>query len=90
MSVHKIKLNYNGFIEEIEEIIEFLDSDESEYIQSQAWSIEIGIKLLNGYLTEIAQHTIETEDPWLIEWCKNLMIITENTPTIIKDEEEHG
>lgn len=70
--------------------IEFLDSDESEYIQSQAWSIEIGIKLLNGYLTEIAQHTIETEDPWLIEWCKNLMIITENTPTIIKDEAEGG
>lgn len=74
METQKIKLNYNGLIREI---IEVLYSDESEYMQEEAWRIEIGIKLLNGYLTEIAQHTIETEDPWLIEWCKNLLIITE-------------
>ncbi|MBR3587010.1 MAG: hypothetical protein IKO00_13375 [Oscillospiraceae bacterium] len=75
MSVHKIKLNYNGLIREI---MEALDADEIEYLQENAWHIEIGIRLLNGYLTEIAQHTIETEDPFLVEWCRNLMIITED------------
>lgn len=75
MSVHKIKLNYNGLIMEI---MEALDADEIEYLQENAWHIEIGIRLLNGYLTGIAQHTIETEDPFLVEWCRNLMIITED------------
>ena len=75
MSVHKIKLNYNGLIREI---MEALAADEIEYLQENAWHIEIGIRLLNGYLTEIAQHTIETEDPFLVEWCRNLMIITED------------
>lgn len=74
MSVHKIKLNYNGLIREI---MEALDADEIEYLQENAWHIEIGIELLNRYLKELAEHAIATEDPFLVEWCKNLLIITE-------------
>lgn len=78
---HKIKLNYNSLVREI---IEALASDDIEYVQNNAWHIEVGLQLLNGYLTEIAEHTIETEDPWLVEWCKNLLIIKED------DDEKAG
>ena len=74
MNTQKMKLNYNGLIREI---MEALDADEIEYLQENAWNIEIGINLLNRYLAEIAQHTIEIEDPWLIEWCQNLNIISD-------------
>ena len=73
MNTQKMKLDYNGLIREI---MKALDADEIEYLQENAWHIEIGINLLNRYLAEIVQHTIETEDPWLIEWCQNLNIIT--------------
>lgn len=58
--------------------MEALDADDIEYLQENAWHIEIGIQLLNRYLTELAEHAIETEDPFLVEWCKNLLIITES------------
>lgn len=69
-----MKLNYNGLIRQI---MEALDADEIEYLQENAWHIEIGVQLLNGYLKELAEHAIATEDPFLVEWCKNLLIITE-------------
>lgn len=75
-----MKLNYNGLIKEI---VEALGTEEIEYLQENAWHIEIGLQLLNGYLNELAEHSIETQDEWLIEWCKNLLIITET-------EEEGG
>ena len=73
-TTYKMKLNYNGLIKEI---VEALESEDIEYLQENAWHIEIGIQLLNGYLNELAEHTIETQDEWLVEWCKNLLIITE-------------
>ena len=69
-----MKLNYNGFVGHIADI---LDSKDIETVQNEAWSIEVGLQLLNGYLNELAEHSIETQDEWLIEWCKNLLIITE-------------
>ncbi len=74
MSTQKMKLNYNGLIREI---MEALDADDIEYLQENAWHIEIGIQLLNGYLKELAERAIATEDFFLIDWCKDLLIITE-------------
>lgn len=71
---NKVKLNYNGLIREI---MEALDADDIEYLQENAWHIDVGLDLLNGYMTELAKHAIETQDEWLIEWCKNLLIVTE-------------
>lgn len=84
MSVNKIKLNYNSLIREI---MEALDADDIEYLQENAWEVEIGIRLLNGYLKELAEHAIATEDPFLVEWCKNLLIITETEEP--RKEEKH-
>lgn len=75
-----MKLNYNGLIKEI---VNTLESEDIEEVQDNAWHIEIGLQLLNGYLSEIANHAIETKDEWLLEWCKNLLIVTET-------EEEKG
>ena len=70
----QMKLNYNSFIDHI---VEILDSEDIETVKSEAWSIEVGIQLLNGYMDQIAKRAIETQDEFLIEWCKCLMIITD-------------
>ena len=70
----QMKINYNGFVEHIANV---LDLENIEDVQNEAWSIEVGIQLLNGYMRQIAEYAIKTQDEFLIEWCKNLMIITE-------------
>ena len=74
----KMKINYNGFVDLV---METVASENIEQVQENAIGIEAGISILGKYMEEISEHTIETEDPWLVEWCKNLMIIK---------EEEHG
>lgn len=74
MSVHRIKLNYNGFIQQVAEA---LDSEDIEQLRENAMNLDVGIQLLNGYLRTLAEHAIETEDEWLLEWCKDLLIVTE-------------
>lgn len=71
---YKMKFNYNSFVEHV---LETIASENIEEIQENAWNIALGFDLLGRYLKEIAEHTIETEDPWLTEWCKNLLIIKE-------------
>ena len=70
----KMKINYNGFVDLV---LETVASENIEQVQENAIGIEAGISILGKYMEEIAEHTIETEDPWLVEWCKNLMIIKE-------------
>ena len=70
----QMKLNYNGFIEHIEDV---LASENIETVQNEAWSIEVGLQLLNGYMEQLAKRAIETQDEFLVEWCKNLMIVSE-------------
>lgn len=70
----QMKLNYNGFIEHIEDV---LAAEDIETVQNEAWSIGVGIQLLNGYMERIAKRATETEDDFLVEWCKNLCIIVE-------------
>ena len=70
----QMKLNYNGFIEHI---VDVLSAEEIETVQNESVSIEVGIRLLNGYMEQIAKRAIETQDDFLVEWCKNLCIIVE-------------
>ena len=77
---YKMKLNYKSLIQEI---VEVLESEDIEEVQDNSWHIGIGLQLLNGYLSELANHAIEAKDEWLLEWCKNLLIVTET-------EEEKG
>ena len=70
----QMKLNYNGFIEHIADV---LAAEDIETVQNEAWSIEVGIQLLNGYMEQLAKRAIETQDEFLIEWCKHLCIIAE-------------
>jgi len=70
----QMKLNYNGFVERIADV---LAAEDIETVQNEAWSIEVGIQLLNGYMEQLAKRAIETQDEFLVEWCKFLMIITE-------------
>ena len=70
----QMKLNYNGFIEHIADV---LASEDIEAVQNEAWSIEVGIQLLNGYMEQMARRAIETKDEFLVEWCKCLCIITD-------------
>ena len=72
---HQMKLNYNGFVEHL---IEVLGSESIEAVRDEAWSIEVGVQLLNGYMNQLAERAIETQDEFLIEWCKNLMIVVED------------
>ena len=70
----QMKLNYNGFIEHVADV---LSAEDIETVQHEAWSIEVGIQLLNGYMEQIAKRAIETQDDFLVEWCENLCIIVE-------------
>ena len=70
----QMKLNYNGFIEQIADV---LAAKDIETVKNEAWSIEVGIQLLNGYMEQLAKRAIETQDEFLIEWCKNICIIVE-------------
>ena len=70
----QMKLNYNSFIEHIADV---LASENIETVQNEAWSIEVGLQLLNGYMEQLAKRAIETQDEFLVEWCKNLMIVSE-------------
>ena len=70
----QMKLNYNGFIEHVADV---LSAEDIETVQHEAWSIEVGIQLLNCYMEQIAKRAIETQDDFLVEWCENLCIIVE-------------
>ena len=52
----QMKLNYNGFIEHIADV---LAAEDIETVQNEAWSIEVGIQLLNGYMEQLAKRAIE-------------------------------
>ena len=73
--MHKMRMNYNGFVEQIADV---LAAESIDAVQNEAWAVEVGIQLLNGYMLEMAERAIETQDEFLVEWCKNLMIITES------------
>lgn len=72
----KMKLNYNNLMRLIDET---LSADDIEVVHNNAFGISVGLELLQSYLKDLAQHAIDTEDEFLIEWCKGLLIVKENS-----------
>lgn len=76
MAIHEMKLDFNNLIRLIDET---LSADDIEAVHNNAFGIAIGLELLQSYLKDIAQHAIDTEDEFLIEWCKGLLIVREKS-----------
>lgn len=70
----KMKLNYNNMLRHIDDV---LGAEEIETVHEEAFGIATGLELLSNMLRNLAEHAIETNDEFLIEWCKNLLIIKE-------------
>ena len=79
----KVKLNYHGLIEEIDNTIM---ADSIEEVRENMLQIKVGLTLLNSYMEEIADRAIETYDDWIVMWCKSLMLV-EEIPEEGKDEQ---
>lgn len=75
MATHRVKLDYNNLMSFIDNYI--LGAENIETVQNNAMYAATGLNLLQGYLKQLAQHAIDTNDEFLIEWCKNLMIVKE-------------
>lgn len=76
MATREMKLDFNNLIRLIDET---LSADDIEVVHSNAFGISIGLELLQSYLKDLAQHAIDTEDEFLIEWCKGLLIVREKS-----------
>lgn len=63
----KLKLDTNNLMRQLDEDL----PEES--------GCRFGMELMCSYLHDMAKHAIETNDSFEIEWCKNLLIITETT-----------
>lgn len=74
MPKSKMKLDLNHLLSFIDDI---LSADSIETVHDNAFAVAVGLELLTSYMKEIAQYAIETDNPFLIEWCKNLMIVKE-------------
>lgn len=72
--VQRIKLNFNSLLRQIDDT---LGADEIETVHNNAFGIGVGLELLQGYVRSIAEHAIETEDDFLIQWCKDLCVVKE-------------
>ena len=70
----KMKLDFNHLMSFIDDI---LSADSIATVHDNAFAVAVGLDMLQSYLKELAQHAIDTEDPFLIEWCKGLMIVKE-------------
>lgn len=70
----KMKLDYNNLLEQIDVA---LGAEDIEYVHDNAFGIAVGLELLSAYLKDLAERAIETKDDWVIEWCKNLLILKE-------------
>ena len=60
----RVKMDYNNLVEEIDRT---LSESKSRVVKENAFGISVGLKLLSGYLRDIAQRAIDLEDDKLIE-----------------------
>lgn len=72
MATHKMKLDYNNLMRQIDET---LSAEHIESVHNNALGIEIGLELSCGYLRELAQHAIDTNDEYLVQWCLDMGIL---------------
>ena len=60
----RVKMDYNNLVEEIDRTV---SASRSRAARENAFGISVGLKLLSGYLRDIAQRAIDLEDDKLIE-----------------------
>ena len=75
MAKHRMKLDLNNLMSLIDDT---LSAEEIETVHNNAYGISIGLELLYGYLREIGQRAIDTNDEFLQKWCLNLHILKED------------
>lgn len=68
----RVKMDYNNLVEEIDRT---LSESKSRVVKENAFGISVGLKLLSGYLRDIAQRSIDLEDDKLIELCVGMGIL---------------
>ncbi len=68
----RMKLNYNNLLSNIDRT---LSESKSRVVKENAFGISVGLKLLSGYLRDIAQRAIDLEDDKLIELCVGMGIL---------------
>jgi hypothetical protein len=76
MSKMQMRLDYNNLMRQI---CDLLYNSEDEMVQANAFGIGIGLELLTSYMKGIATLAIERNDKELLEICKNLLIVTEES-----------
>ena len=76
MSKMQMRLDYNNLMRQI---FDLLNNSEDETVQENAWAIGIGLELLTSYMKGIATLAIERNDKELLEICKSLLIVTEES-----------
>ena len=85
MARHRMKLDYNHFIQEIMEVIATVESEDVETVflavRDNALGISFGLELLTSYLKDIATLAIKRNDTELLELCKGLLIVVESEDT---------
>lgn len=75
MATHRMKLDFNHLIALIDET---LSAESIDDVQKNAFGIGVGLTLLLGYMKRLAEHAINTDDEFILEWCKGLMIVKED------------
>ena len=75
MATHRMKLDYNNLMRQIDEM---LSADDIECVHRSAYGIAIGLQLSCGHLRELAQHAIDTNDEYLLQWCLDMGILKED------------
>lgn len=68
----RVKMDYNNLVEKIDRT---LSESKSRVVKENAFGISVGLKLLSGYLRDIAQRAIDLEDDKLIELCVGMGIL---------------
>ena len=85
MARHRMKLDYNHFIQEIMKVIATVESEDVETVflavRDNAFGISFGLELLTSYLKDIATLAIKRNDTELLELCKGLLIVVESEDT---------
>lgn len=76
MSKMQMRLDYNNLMRQI---FDLLNNSEDEMVQASAFGIGIGLELLTSYMKGIATLAIERNDKELLEICKSLLIVTEES-----------
>lgn len=77
MATHRMKLDFNHLISLVDET---LSAESIDTVRKNAFGIGVGLELLLCYMKSMAERAINTDDEFLLEWCKGLMIVEEDEP----------